>query len=173
MITAEEPVAVGEQLVTDPRVDMVSFTGSTAVGKHIMALASGTVKKVFLELGGKSANIILDDADLGREFVERLGGVLSRGTGLRLEYALTDAPRGKQAEVEELLTTYFGFITYGDPCLGKVKSWGLWLTLRSVNEYWRISKKVRKRAPDSFLAEERRQESKQRAITWSLPSSLM
>ena len=51
-------------LVTDPRVDMVSFTGSTAVGRRIMAAASDTVKKVFLELGGKSAFIVLDDADL-------------------------------------------------------------------------------------------------------------
>jgi acyl-CoA reductase-like NAD-dependent aldehyde dehydrogenase len=57
------PVA-GEALVTDQRVDKVAFTGSTAVGQRIMQLASATVKKVTLELGGKSANIILDDADL-------------------------------------------------------------------------------------------------------------
>jgi hypothetical protein len=45
-------------------VDKVAFTGSTEVGRRIMQLASGTVKKVTLELGGKSANIVLDDADL-------------------------------------------------------------------------------------------------------------
>jgi aldehyde dehydrogenase (NAD+) len=56
--------AVGEALVADPRVDMVSFTGSTAVGRRIMADASATVKKVFLELGGKSAFVVLDDADV-------------------------------------------------------------------------------------------------------------
>jgi aldehyde dehydrogenase (NAD+) len=55
---------VGEALVTDPLVDMVSFTGSTATGRRIMAAASATVKKVFLELGGKSAFIVMDDADL-------------------------------------------------------------------------------------------------------------
>ncbi|MET9199442.1 aldehyde dehydrogenase [Gordonia sp. NPDC003585] len=57
--------AVGAQLSTDPRVDIVSFTGSTATGKKVMAAASESLKKVFLELGGKSAFIVLDDADLG------------------------------------------------------------------------------------------------------------
>ena len=51
-------------LTTDPRVDMVSFTGSTATGRAIMAAAAPTLKKVFLELGGKSAAIVLDDADV-------------------------------------------------------------------------------------------------------------
>ncbi|TIC88228.1 aldehyde dehydrogenase [Nocardioides sp. GY 10113] len=55
---------VAAMLTTDPRVDMVSFTGSTAVGKAIMAAAAPTLKKVFLELGGKSAAIALDDADV-------------------------------------------------------------------------------------------------------------
>ena len=54
----------GEELCTSPLVDKIAFTGSTAVGSRIMQLAAGTVKKVTLELGGKSANIILDDADL-------------------------------------------------------------------------------------------------------------
>jgi aldehyde dehydrogenase (NAD+) len=55
---------VGEELASNPLVDKVAFTGSTEVGRRIMQLASGTVKKVTLELGGKSANIVLDDADL-------------------------------------------------------------------------------------------------------------
>lgn len=55
---------VAAQLTSDPRVDMVSFTGSTATGRAIMAAAAPTVKKVFLELGGKSAAIVLDDADV-------------------------------------------------------------------------------------------------------------
>ncbi|WP_370289387.1 aldehyde dehydrogenase [Nocardioides sp.] len=55
---------VAAQLTTDPRVDMVSFTGSTATGRAIMAAAAPTLKKVFLELGGKSAAIALDDADV-------------------------------------------------------------------------------------------------------------
>ncbi len=55
---------VGEEMVTNPMADKVAFTGSTEVGKKVMELASGTMKKVTLELGGKSANIILDDADI-------------------------------------------------------------------------------------------------------------
>ncbi|MFT3900910.1 MAG: aldehyde dehydrogenase [Gordonia sp. (in: high G+C Gram-positive bacteria)] len=55
---------IGAKLVTDPRVDIVSFTGSTATGKKVMESAAGSLTKVFLELGGKSAFIVLDDADL-------------------------------------------------------------------------------------------------------------
>jgi aldehyde dehydrogenase (NAD+) len=54
----------GEALVSDPRVDKVAFTGSTEVGRRVMQLAASTLKKVTLELGGKSANVLLDDADL-------------------------------------------------------------------------------------------------------------
>jgi len=114
IITSEDPVEVGEQLVTDPRVDMVSFTGSTAVGKHIMALASRTVKKVFLELGGKSANIILDDADLGASLLSCLAVCFHSGQGCAITTRLL-IPRSRQAEVEELLPTYFDLIKYGDP----------------------------------------------------------
>jgi aldehyde dehydrogenase (NAD+) len=55
---------IGQQLASDPRVDMVSFTGSTATGRTVMATAAPTIKKVFLELGGKSAFVVLDDADV-------------------------------------------------------------------------------------------------------------
>lgn len=54
----------GEELVRNPLVDKISFTGSTAVGKKVMSLAAENLKKVTLECGGKSANIVLDDADL-------------------------------------------------------------------------------------------------------------
>lgn len=57
---------VGEALAAHPDVDMVSFTGSTKAGRRVSAVASETVKRVALELGGKSACIVLDDADLGR-----------------------------------------------------------------------------------------------------------
>jgi aldehyde dehydrogenase (NAD+) len=55
---------VAASLTADPRVDAVAFTGSTATGKRVMAAAAGSVKRVMLELGGKSASIVLDDADL-------------------------------------------------------------------------------------------------------------
>ncbi|MDU0292746.1 aldehyde dehydrogenase family protein, partial [Saccharothrix longispora] len=57
---------VGEALAAHPMVDMVSFTGSTRAGRRVSALAAETVKRVTLELGGKSANVVLDDADLTR-----------------------------------------------------------------------------------------------------------
>ena len=56
-------IVVGEALASHPDVDMISFTGSTRAGKRVGELASQSVKRVALELGGKSANIILDDAD--------------------------------------------------------------------------------------------------------------
>ena len=55
---------VGEALVKHPQVDMISFTGSTRAGKRISEVAAQTVKRVALELGGKSASVILDDADM-------------------------------------------------------------------------------------------------------------
>ncbi len=114
VITAQDPAALGDQLTGDPRVDMISFTGSTAVGKHIMTRAAATVKKVFLELGGKSANIILDDADLSSSLLSSLGVCYHAGQGCAINTRLL-VPRKRQAEVEELLKTYFGFIQYGDP----------------------------------------------------------
>ncbi|HEX3621176.1 MAG TPA: aldehyde dehydrogenase family protein [Acidimicrobiales bacterium] len=57
--------APGEALVGHPDVDVVSFTGSTAAGRRVAALAAATVKRVTLELGGKSPSVVLDDADLG------------------------------------------------------------------------------------------------------------
>ena len=62
LVTGTGPV-VGEALAAHPDVDMISFTGSTRAGKRVAEVAAGTVKRVALELGGKSANIILDDAD--------------------------------------------------------------------------------------------------------------
>jgi aldehyde dehydrogenase (NAD+) len=114
VITSEDPKEVGDQLVGDPRVDMVSFTGSTGVGKHIMARAAETVKKVFLELGGKSANIMLDDADLSQSLFSCLAVCFHAGQGCAIHTRLL-IPRQRQAEVEELLKTYFDFISYGDP----------------------------------------------------------
>ena len=61
VVTGSDPALLGEMLVTDPRVDLISFTGSTGIGKRIMEKGAGTLKRVFLELGGKSASILLDD----------------------------------------------------------------------------------------------------------------
>ena len=65
LVTGTGPV-VGEAIAGHPGVDMVSFTGSTRAGRRVSELASATVKPVAMELGGKSPNVILDDADLAR-----------------------------------------------------------------------------------------------------------
>ncbi|MDL4862662.1 NAD-dependent succinate-semialdehyde dehydrogenase [Halomonas elongata] len=64
VVTASRPAEIGEVLTTDPRVRKVSFTGSTAVGKRLLAQCAGTVKKTSMELGGNAPFIVFDDADL-------------------------------------------------------------------------------------------------------------
>ena len=114
VITASDPAAAGERLVDDPRVDMVSFTGSTATGRRIMARAAAGVKKVFLELGGKSANIVLDDADLEKSLLSALAVCFHAGQGCAINTRLL-VPRHLQPDAEALLKTCFGHIRYGDP----------------------------------------------------------
>lgn len=74
-VVAGPGAEVGEALVTHPKVDKVAFTGSTEVGRRIMGLAAGTIKNTTLELGGKSPNIILEDADLNISLPGSLFGV--------------------------------------------------------------------------------------------------
>src|SRR5919197_3115470 len=106
---------VGEALTADPRVDMLSFTGSTATGRKIMAACAGTVKKCFLELGGKSANVVLDDADLpmalglGTAYACTHGG---QGCALYTRMLL---PRSRYDEGVAFLKTAFENFAYGDP----------------------------------------------------------
>ena len=69
LVTGYGPV-VGEAIAAHPGVDMVSFTGSTRAGRRVSEVASATVKRVALELGGKSPNVILDDADLQKAVVD-------------------------------------------------------------------------------------------------------
>ncbi|MFF8994393.1 aldehyde dehydrogenase family protein [Streptomyces sp. NPDC014983] len=76
LVTGLGPVA-GQALAGHPDVDLVSFTGSTAVGRRIGALAGGAVKRVALELGGKSANVILPSADLARAVNVGVANVMS------------------------------------------------------------------------------------------------
>ncbi|MCI4060596.1 aldehyde dehydrogenase family protein, partial [Bacillus cereus] len=65
----------GNALVEHPGVDKISFTGSTAVGKQIMKKAADTMKRLTLELGGKSPNIILPDADLSKAILGVFNGI--------------------------------------------------------------------------------------------------
>jgi aldehyde dehydrogenase (NAD+) len=76
LVTGLGPVA-GQALAEHPGVDLVSFTGSTAVGRHIAAVAGAAIKKVALELGGKSANVILPSADLAKAVNVGVANVMS------------------------------------------------------------------------------------------------
>ena len=114
VVTSLDPARVGEVLTSDPRVDMLSFTGSTAVGRRIMAAGAETVKKCFLELGGKSASIVLDDARLeavlpGAGMVCMHGG---QGCAMTTRLLL---PRKRYAEGLAILEAAFRAVKYGDP----------------------------------------------------------
>jgi len=113
-IVASSDHSLGEILSTDPRVDLVTFTGSTATGRRVMENAAATVKKVFLELGGKSANVLLDDVDLAKA----LGGVATTCTHGGQGCAITTRlllPRSRYAEGLALAKQAFERWNYGDP----------------------------------------------------------
>ena len=115
ILSSEDKSAVGEALTDNPRVDMFHFTGSTQTGTRIMQKAAIGVRKVALELGGKSANIILDDADLDVALSFQVGfGCLLSGQGCALPTRLL-VPRSLRAEVEQRLAAMFAELTVGDP----------------------------------------------------------
>jgi aldehyde dehydrogenase (NAD+) len=106
---------VGAVLTTSSDVDMVTFTGSTPTGRRIMAAASETLKKVFLELGGKSAAIVLDDADFNTAAMFSAFSMVSHaGQGCALTSRLL-VPRKHHDEIVELVKNNFGLVRYGDP----------------------------------------------------------
>jgi aldehyde dehydrogenase (NAD+) len=114
LVTGLGPV-VGERIVEHPDVDMVSFTGSTQAGKRVMALAAGTVKRVALELGGKSAFVILDDADLGKAVKVGLANCFINGGQTCTAWTRMLVPADKQDEVLELVRAAAGKYPVGAP----------------------------------------------------------
>ncbi len=106
--------AVAEDLVTDPRVDLISFTGSTAVGRRIMEQGAPTLKRLFLELGGKSADIVLDDAN----FEEKLSfawAVCTHGGQGCVMLTRMLLPRSRYDEGMAIIEAGFKTVPYGDP----------------------------------------------------------
>ena len=107
--------AVGELMTTHPDVDVVSFTGSTPVGRQIMAAASATVKRVFLELGGKSAFVLLDDGDVATAAMVGAYATTSHsGQGCAITSRLV-VPRAQLDEVVDAASTMLAGVAYGDP----------------------------------------------------------
>jgi aldehyde dehydrogenase (NAD+) len=105
---------VGEELTLSPQVDLISFTGSTTVGKRIMEKGAATMKRVFLELGGKSATIVLDDANFDEALLNGLAVCFHAGQGCAIPTRML-LPRSRYAEGVEKLTGIMAMAPYGDP----------------------------------------------------------
>ena len=105
---------VGEELTLSPDVDLISFTGSTRVGQRIMERGAATLKRVFLELGGKSATIVLDDADLTSAVLNGLGVCYHAGQGCVIQTRML-LPRSRYDEGVEILASFMSSMPFGDP----------------------------------------------------------
>ncbi len=101
LVTGVGPV-VGEAIAAHPDVDMVSFTGSTRAGKRVAEVASQTVKKVALELGGKSANVILEDADFTKAVSDGVGKCFLNSGQTCTALTRMLVPRSRLAEAEAI-----------------------------------------------------------------------
>lgn len=106
--------AVAEQLVNDARVDMISFTGSTGVGVRIQELSAKFMRRNLLELGGKSALIVLDDADLTTGVGGCIAAAMHAGQGCALTTRVL-VPRKSYDEAVEIATATFGMAGVGSP----------------------------------------------------------
>ncbi|MBF6191536.1 aldehyde dehydrogenase [Nocardia implantans] len=106
---------LGARLTADPRVDMISFTGSTATGRAVMTGAAATLKKAFLELGGKSAFIVLDDADIAAACsVAAFSVCVHAGQGCALSTRLL-VPRAAYEQAVQAAAATLGGMKPGDP----------------------------------------------------------
>ncbi len=111
VVFGSDPAEAGEMLVKDPRVDLISFTGSTAVGKRIMEQGASTLKRVFLELGGKSAKIVLDDAPNFAMDCAMTMLVFHAGQGCAVQSRLL-VPKSRYEEAKAILKGAYG--QFGD-----------------------------------------------------------
>ncbi len=104
---------VGETLASHPDVDMVSLTGSTSAGRRVMTLAAQTIKRVTLELGGKSANIILEDGDLSTAVPAGVNNALLNSGQTCSAWTRMLVPRDKQPQAFELAKAALETLTLG------------------------------------------------------------
>ncbi len=114
VVTGFGPVA-GEALVKHPDVDMISFTGSTRAGKRISELAAQTVKRVALELGGKSASVILDDADLATAVKGTVNGCYLNSGQTCTALTRMLVPQDKYEDAAKIAAEVAKGFTVGDP----------------------------------------------------------
>ncbi|MDM7929396.1 aldehyde dehydrogenase family protein [Blastomonas fulva] len=111
VVFGEDAALAGEMLVKDPRVDLISFTGSTGVGKRIMEQGAATLKRVFLELGGKSAKIVLEDSENFAMDVATTMLVFHAGQGCAVHSRLL-VPQSRYEEAKAILKA--AYANFGD-----------------------------------------------------------
>jgi len=114
MVAGTGPV-VGEAIAAHPDVDMVSFTGSTRAGKRVSELASQRVARVALELGGKSPNVILEDANIPAAVADGVGKAFMNSGQTCSALTRMIVPRSRLAEVEQIATATAAAFKTGDP----------------------------------------------------------
>ena len=114
LVTGVGPV-VGEAIAGHPEIDMVSFTGSTRAGKRVSEVAAQTIKRVHLELGGKSPNVILEDADIEKAVTAGVGGCYLNSGQTCSALTRMIVPRSKLAQVEEIAARTAATFKVGDP----------------------------------------------------------
>src|SRR5690349_25012444 len=114
LVTGYGPV-VGEAIASHPDVDMVSFTGSVRAGRRVSELAAASVKRVALELGGKSPNVILDDADLQKAVVDGMGKCYLNSGQTCSALTRMLVPRDKLEVAEQVAAAAAEQTTVGDP----------------------------------------------------------
>lgn len=120
LVTGYGPV-VGEAIASHKDVDMVSFTGSTRAGKRVSELASESVKRVALELGGKSANVILDDADFEKAVKSGVNNCYFNSGQTCSAHTRMLVPKDRQDEAVRIAKEAAESFTVGDPREGRAK----------------------------------------------------
>ena len=161
---------IGEELTLSPKVDMISFTGSTAVGRRIMEKGAATMKRVFLELGGKSATVILEDADLSTATLVGMGACFHAGQGCAIQTRML-LPRSRYEEGVEIMKGLFAAVPYGDPQRPDVMM-GPLISSKQRERVLGTSRRARPRAPRwPWAVAARRETNSPRAGGWSRRSS--
>lgn len=114
-------VPAGEALAKHPGVDMVSFTGSTRAGRRVAELAAQTVKRVALELGGKSASVILDDAELAKAVKKSVGNCYLNSGQTCSAWTRMLVPKERHDEAVEIAKAAAEKFSLGDPLVGEAR----------------------------------------------------
>ncbi|MBV9212881.1 MAG: aldehyde dehydrogenase family protein [Actinobacteria bacterium] len=114
LVTGDGP-SVGEAMAGHDGIDMISFTGSTRAGRRVGEVAAGTVKRVALELGGKSPNVILDDADLQAAVIDGIGKCYLNSGQTCSALTRMLVPREKMEAAEQVAAAVLEHVKVGDP----------------------------------------------------------